>query len=121
MPVASPIAARSVIESKSKSAIGQRAIVEAAGIFFPSGLMCILRKMTRANEMVLALHHAAQPREIGLNEIGVNAVERIRERMIDPLRIKFGVKRVPVASLIGNHCAAGLHGAGRDIDAMCFA
>jgi hypothetical protein len=55
--------------------------------------------LARADKVVLALHHAAQTGEIGLDVIRVNAVEAVGNRMIDALGIEFGMKSIPVTGL----------------------
>lgn len=103
MPVTSKEFARRMVERQPERAVRQSAVIEASMILFPSGFAGILRKMAGAYKMMLALHHAAKPREVGFNEIGVHTVEAVCLRVIDPLGVVGRMQRVPMGRFVGDH------------------
>ena len=58
-------------------------------------------QILRADVMVLATNHVSDPRKEALDEVRVNAIETVSLGVIDPVRTKQRMQRVPVRCFIG--------------------
>lgn len=79
----------------------QIAVVCAAVILKPSGVIRVLVKILRANVVVLTSDHAAQTREIAFDHVGVFAVVAIDFAVVHALDVPARVQQVPVACFVG--------------------
>ena len=79
----------------------QSAVVLAAVVLKPCGLIGILVQVVRADMVVLPDNHPAQAREIAFGPIGVLAVVAVNLAMVHPVNGPDAVKHVPVAGLVG--------------------
>ena len=74
LPVTLPRARHRATHRVCHQPEGQPAVVNAAVIFQPSGLVGVLVQVLRADMVVLAYDHAAQAGEVAFRPVGVLAV-----------------------------------------------
>lgn len=84
-----------------RDALGNRAIVQLAVIFKPSGVLCILMQVAGRDVVMLATDHPAKTRKVAFGLIGAVAIERIGFAVINPARREHAVQNIPMRSLVG--------------------
>jgi hypothetical protein len=66
-----------VTECQAERAVSQRAVAEAAMVFKPCSVRGVLVKVLRRHRMMLAVDHAAKPREKRFRLIGASTIEAV--------------------------------------------
>src|ERR1043165_4674556 len=120
LPITAPLFAFRVREGEAKRAVYHRAVVHAAMIFQPRRMGGVLVQILRANIVVPAFDHAAKTREKAFNLIGRNAVEAVRNRVVDPLCRVVEWQPVPTRGFIRDDRAAERHDMAHDGNALWF-
>lgn len=68
-------------------------------------MSCVAAEAASTHTMMLAPDHAAQPGEIALRAIDVNAIEKaVSIRVVDPLKVESTGKLVPMRRLVSDEC-----------------
>ena len=79
----------------------QFAVIRAAVIFQPCGVVRVLVQVLRANAVVLTFHHAAQAREVAFHHVRMLAVVAVALAVVQALHLIANVQQIPMAGLIG--------------------
>lgn len=76
-------------------------------IFQPGRVGGIGIKEASLHPEMLAADHAAEPREVALNQIGVRAAVAVGLGMVDPAHLEVGFEQIPMRDLVSRDDAAG--------------
>jgi len=96
----------------------QRAVVEPAVVLKPRGWHA--DKVLRRNGMMLAVHHATQPREERLGLVGAGIASAVGLRMVYAVNLPTGVQRIPMLGFVRVHDGGALYDPLGDLNAFAF-